>query len=471
MNEVIDYLTNYKPSKDNTIVLKLCKEIYNKYLHHECLSVLDGRYKKYTECLRDIFSEEAYISYRHYVEIKYFKFLCELLPELKKINEDIVIHELNNITEIGIIKFKNLEKKIKHDVKSIEYITKDVIIDMLKDKYNKEEINKYIEFVHFGLTSEDINSTAISLMIRNGFIIITNSIEDIITDIEKKSSDYNFPMLSFTHGQKATPIIMKNMFNVFTYRLKKLLSNKVVFSCKFGGATGFMAAHKISYPDIDWDTKLSEFISGLGLTREIYTTQISNFDNIANVCNLLKQICVVFKDMCIDMWLYISKNYFIQKKEIDSVGSSTMPHKINPINFENAEGNFKLAINMFNFFTMELPISRLQRDLSGSTIIRNIGTPFGYMIIALNSLLKGLNSIEPNKEKIMIDLNNSWEVITEAYQTILRKHGYDKPYELLKNISKGNKITKDKLYDFIDSLKIHDDIKNHMKKISPFNYN
>lgn len=261
------------------------------------------------------------------------------------------------------------------------------------------------------------------------------------------------------------------MFNVFTYRLKKLLSNKVVFSCKFGGATGFMAAHKISYPDIDWDTKLSEFISGLGLTREIYTTQISNFDNIANVCNLLKQICVVFKDMCIDMWLYISKNYFIQKKEIDSVGSSTMPHKINPINFENAEGNFKLAINMFNFFTMELPISRLQRDLSGSTIIRNIGTPFGYMIIALNSLLKGLNSIEPNKEKIMIDLNNSWEVITEAYQTILRKHGYDKPYELLKNISKGNKITKDKLYDFIDSLKIHDDIKNHMKKISPFNYN
>ena len=445
----------------------------------DCLSALDGRYCDKIDDLKHFFSEIAYVSYRKSVEQKYFYFLCTFLPELHNL-KSYGIGQFNikwnlfhkNIDHNEFTKFEKLESTLCHDVKSIEYMVKMDLEKTLKSGgISIESIKKYSEFVHFGLTSEDINSTAMMLMLKDSTnYILFEHIPELINNIEKLLYKCNIPSLAFTHGQPATPVIFSSVFETYLYRLSKLLQiNDKLFSCKFGGASGNMASHKVSYPEICWEKKMEEFVKSLNLNREEFTTQISNYDDMCSILNQFKQMCVILKDMCVDMWLYISKNYFIQSKLKDAVGSSTMPHKTNPINFENAEGNFKLSIHMFEFFARELPVSRLHRDLSGSTIIRNLGAPFGYMLIGIKFLIKGLNTIEPNYEIIEFDLNNHWEVITEAYQTILRKEGYEKPYETLKTLS-NKKLTKSILHSFVDELDISNNIKNYMKSITPQSY-
>ena len=450
----------------------------NQEFNGDSLSPLDGRYYNKTKDLREFFSEKAYISYRRSVEEKYFCFLCTILPELEELKEDgekYMEMDWNKfhkyITHEDYNKFLSLEGILHHDVKSIEYMVKDNLEKSLKDQGVSDENSKiYMEYVHFGLTSEDVNSTAMALMIRDSVNFMKSQTNYILSSIQNIQNKCNIPSLAFTHGQPATPILLSDVFKTYHYRLSKLdhIEQKL-FSCKFGGATGTLAAHKISYPNINWEEKMEEFIIGLGLNREKFTTQISNYDDLSAILNQYKQFCTVLKDMCVDIWLYISRDYFIQTKPPGAVGSSTMPHKTNPINFENAEGNFKLGIHMFEFFARELPVSRLHRDLTGSTVIRNIGVPFGHMLIGIQSLIKGLSTIEPNIEVIQRDLDNHWEVITEAYQTILRKEGYDKPYEALKTLS-DKKITQDVLHSFVDGLDISEDVKVYMKTIAPHNY-
>lgn len=461
---------------DKGVMENVTENISVASFNGDSLSPLDGRYHNKTKDLRQFFSEKAYVSYRKSVELKYFWFLCKFLPELKELfSEGCVYVPWNefhkNITDEEFTKFQELESVLHHDVKSIEYMVKNDIEHFLANKgISDENRKKYIEFVHFGLTSEDINSTGMMLMIQDSVNYMQTHIANAFISIQSIQNKCNIPSLAFTHGQPATPILLSDIFQVYYYRLGKLdMMEAELFSCKFGGATGTLAAHKISYPDIDWKKKMEEFLMDLGLNREEFTTQVSNYDDLSTILNQYKQICVILKDMCVDIWLYISRDYFIQTKPPGAVGSSTMPHKTNPINFENAEGNFKLGIHMFEFFARELPVSRLHRDLTGSTVIRNIGVPFGHMLIGIQSLIKGLSTIEPNMEVIQRDLDNHWEVITEAYQTILRKEGYDKPYEALKTLS-NQKITQDILHSFVDGLDISEDVKVYMKTITPHNY-
>lgn len=436
------------------------------------ISPIDGRYHSKVSELSNYFSEYALIKFRIYVEIEYFIALTELpITQLKDFDSDNraklrKIYKKFNIDECKLI--KEYENKINHDVKAVEYY--------LKDKFEDLGFGKWKEFIHFGLTSQDINNTAIPISFRDSLIdVYAPLLEDLINMLSEMAIAWTkIPMLARTHGQPASPTMLGKEIRVFIERLSKQRNvfNSIPFSAKFGGATGNFNAHFVAYPDIDWILFADEFVSArLGLERCRYTTQVEHYDNLAAAFDGLKRINTILIDMCRDFWTYISMDYFKQKINKDEVGSSAMPHKVNPIDFENAEGNLGIANALFEHLSAKLPISRLQRDLTDSTVLRNIGVPMAHSVIAFKSLLKGLKKMQVNEQKIHEDLDNNWAVISEAIQTILRREGYPQPYEALKALTRnGEKITKETMRIFIDGLDITEDIKEQLRGISPFNY-
>jgi len=436
------------------------------------ISPIDGRYRKKTESLSIYFSEESLIKYRLKVEIEYFIALCKIpIPELKSFNSKLFKNLRNiyiNFSENDARKIKKIENKINHDVKAVEYY--------IKDKFNELDILKFNEFVHFGLTSQDINNTAIPLSLKEAITnIYLPDLNKIIKTLKKLVDKFtNVTILSRTHGQPASPTTMGKELNVFNQRLiiQRESLKKIPNSAKFSGSTGNFNAHKVAYPDIDWKKFAKNFVTkNLGLNYSFPTTQIEHYDSFASLCDNIKRINTILIDLNQDIWLYISLDYFKQKINSDEVGSSAMPHKVNPIDFENAEGNLGIANSILNFFSSKLPISRLQRDLSDSTVLRNIGVPIGHTIIAFNSIFNGLNKLVINKEKIKYDLEKNWVIVSEAIQTILRREGYNNPYETLKDLTRNHKIiNKKNLHAFINKLNISEDLKIELKKISPYNY-
>ena len=435
------------------------------------ISPIDGRYRKSTEDISRYFSEFALIRYRVFVEIEYFIALYELkLPELKNIKKSEIknLREIvNNFSINDAKRIKKIEEKINHDLKSVEYF--------IKEKFKKLGIDEYKEFVHYGLTSQDINNTAVPLMLKDCLKkSIIPSIKILLKSIRNKSKKFkNIPMLSRTHGQPASPTTFGKEFQVFHERIKVQLDSlsKIPNNGKFGGATGNLNAHYVSYPKINWDSFSDKFLKKIGLIRSKPTTQIEHYDNMAAIFHCLSRINTILIDFSRDIWHYISINYLKQKVNKNEVGSSAMPHKVNPIDFENGEGNLMMANKIFQFLSEKLPISRLQRDLTDSTVSRNIGIPISHTKIALNSLLKGLEKIDVNKKEIESDLENNWSIISEAIQTILRREKVSNPYEKLKQITRGNSKIDKKLYlEFIDKLPISNKVKKELKNISPKNY-
>ena len=437
----------------------------------ESISPIDGRYSKISNKISSYFSEYALIKYRVYVEIEYFKALSDIpLKQLasisssdkKKISAITSKFSLKNANRI-----KKIEQKINHDVKAVEYF--------IKEKFDDLGLEHYKEFIHFGLTSQDINNTAIPLMLKLCLKdILLPSLDDVLKLLKNKSDDFiNISMIARTHGQAASPTTFGKEINVFHERIKNQLNllYKIPNNGKFGGASGNLNAHYVSYPSIDWNNFSNKFLEKLGLERIKPTTQIEHYDNMAAIFHNLSRINTILIDLCKDIWHYISINYLIQKVNKKEVGSSTMPHKINPIDFENAEGNLMLANSLYTFFAEKLPISRLQRDLTDSTISRNIGLPLAYTKIAFNSIIKGINKLDIGKKTIEKDLNDNWAVISEAIQTILRREKISNPYELLKDLTRNNeKITKESISKFINDLPINQKIKNELLKITPKNY-
>ena len=437
----------------------------------ESISPIDGRYSKISNKISSYFSEYALIKYRVYVEIEYFKALSDIpLKQLasisssdkKKISAISSKFSLKNANRI-----KKIEQKINHDVKAVEYF--------IKEKFDDLGLEHYKEFIHFGLTSQDINNTAIPLMLKLCLKdILLPSLDDVLKLLKNKSDDFiNISMIARTHGQAASPTTFGKEINVFHERIKNQLNllYKIPNNGKFGGASGNLNAHYVSYPSIDWNNFSNKFLEKLGLERSKPTTQIEHYDNMAAIFHNLSRINTILIDFCKDIWHYISINYLIQKVNKKEVGSSTMPHKINPIDFENAEGNLMLANSLYTFFAEKLPISRLQRDLTDSTISRNIGLPLAYTKIAFNSIIKGINKLDIGKKTIEKDLNDNWAVISEAIQTILRREKISNPYELLKDLTRNNeKITKESISKFINDLPINQKIKNELLKITPKNY-
>ena len=428
------------------------------------ISPIDGRYSNTVLPLQSFFSEYAYIKYRLIVEIEYILFLSKF--EFFKMDMEDIPILTKLISQFSLIECKNIktiEDLLQHDVKSIEYYIKDRVSDNIKP------------YIHFGLTSQDVNNTAYMLIIKEYITSIFNrSIESSIKKIKKIGEEFiDLPMLSYTHGQVASPTTLGKEMMVFYERLERqlhILSN-MEYRTKFGGCNGNMNAHHVAYPEIDWKHELSTFINNLGLQRNMYTTQIDHYDNYSEIFDCLKRINTIFIDFCRDIWQYISMDYFRQKINKDHVGSSTMPHKINPINFENAEGNFMLSNNLLSFLSEKLPISRLQRDLTDSTTIRNIGTAFSYMFIAIKSFDKGLDKLEVNKDKITQSLDDNWVVVCEALQTILKKHRVSNGYELLKDFSRNyGIINKQSITIFINNLDISNNIKEELLAVTPFNY-
>ena len=436
------------------------------------ISPIDGRYFNKTESLKKYFSEKALIFYRLKIEVEYFIALCDLgIPQLKNFNKK-KYNELRNLylkfTTEDAIKIKEIEVNTNHDVKAVEYY--------LKLKFEEIGISEHKEFIHFGLTSQDINNTAIPLSIKD-FIdeIYMPKINEILVEIDKKCIEYeNIPMISRTHGQPASPTRLGKEFRVFWTRINQQLNQLKLIpnSAKFAGAIGNFNAHKVAFPDIDWKSFGQEFVeSKLGLSYSYPTTQIEHYDSFAALSDNCRRINNILLDMCVDIWTYISHDYFKQKIINNEVGSSAMPHKVNPIDFENSEGNLGLANSIFMYFSNKLTKSRLQRDLSDSTVLRNIGVPFGHTLISFESILKGLNKIIVNEEKINYDIENNWIVVSEAIQTILRREGFENPYELLKELTRNNnKIDKKSIHNFIDNLNISDSLKNELKDITPYNY-
>ncbi len=436
------------------------------------ISPVDGRYHKITELLANYFSESALIKYRIFVEIEYFIALCELpLTQLKNFKKD-KFDDIRAISKAFSFedaeRVKKIEKTTNHDVKSVEYF--------LKEKFDELGLSEFKEFIHFGLTSQDINNTAVPYSMNLAYhdIIIPefNNLIDVLTKISKKWE--NIPMLARTHGQPASPTRLGKEIYVFVDRLKdqiKLLET-VPFSAKFGGATGNFNAHKVAYPKIDWIKFANNFLNNsLGLSRQKVTTQIEHYDDAAAFFDNLKRINTILIDLNRDIWAYISMDYFKQKIKEGEVGSSAMPHKVNPIDFENSEGNLGIANAIFEHLSAKLPISRLQRDLTDSTVTRNIGVPIAHTLIAIKSILKGLGKLVINKNKIKADLENNWAVVAEAIQTILRREKFPNPYEALKDLTRKNeKITKDSIHNFIDSLDVSAKIKTELKNITPENY-
>ena len=436
------------------------------------ISPIDGRYRKQTEPLAYFFSEAAYINYRVFVEIEYFIALCEIpLPALGDFDRDR-FDELRaisrNFTFADADEVKAIEKTTNHDVKAVEYY--------VKKKFDKLGLKKYKEFVHFGLTSQDINNTAIPYATRLAFQdVLMPLIQELEDSLVKKSKEWkDIPMLARTHGQPASPTRLGKEIFVFAERLKNQvhLLKTIPFSAKFGGATGNFNAHHAAYPSVNWIAFADQFVTkSLGLVRQKTTTQIEHYDNLAALFDNMRRINTILIDLCRDIWAYISMDYFKQKIVAEEVGSSAMPHKVNPIDFENAEGNLGVANAVYAHLAEKLPISRLQRDLTDSTVVRNIGVPVAHTLIAIKSLLKGLDKLILNDAAIKEDLQQNWAVISEAIQTILRRENYPNPYEALKKITRTNKtIDRQIMHNFIDSLKVSREIKEELKKITPENY-
>lgn len=437
------------------------------------VSPIDGRYRSKTELLANYFSEYALIRYRIRVEIEYFISLCELpLPQLAGVSESLFV-PLRSIwkdfSENDAERIKEIEKVTNHDVKAVEYF--------LKEKFESTPpLYSYKEFIHFGLTSQDINNTAVPLSIKEALEdLYYPAIQELIALLKRYAEAWkDIPMLARTHGQPASPTRLGKEIMVFAYRLDKQMEQlrSVPVSAKFGGATGNYNAHNVAYPSVDWKAFGTKFLQErLGLEREEYTTQISNYDNMAALFDAMKRLNSIQIDMNRDFWQYISLDYFKQQIKQGEVGSSAMPHKVNPIDFENAEGNLGMANAFLEHLSLKLPVSRMQRDLTDSTVIRNIGVPFGHQLIALDSSLKGLKKILLNEGRIAADLENNWSVVAEAIQTILRREGYPNPYEALKELTRTNStITKESIKSFVDKLDIEETVKKELKRIAPNNY-
>lgn len=436
------------------------------------ISPVDGRYRDKVENLANYFSESALIRYRVTVEVEYFIALCEEpLPQLAGFDKGMFEHlrEIyRNFTVEDAQRIKEIEKVTNHDVKAVEYF--------IKEKFDALGLHDCKEFIHFGLTSQDINNTAVPCSFRDAvYDVYYPAVEELTGKLEELAEEWkDVPMLAKTHGQPASPTRLGKEIRVFTYRLRKQLEllKKVSISGKFGGATGNFNAHHVAYPEIDWAEFGGRFLrEKLQLEREEYTTQISNYDNFAALFDNLRRVNNIIMDLDRDFWTYISMTYFKQKIKAGEVGSSAMPHKVNPIDFENSEGNLGIANALFDHLSNKLPISRLQRDLTDSTVLRNIGVPMAHTIIAIKSTLKGLNKLIINKEAIDRDLERNWAVVAEAIQTILRREGYPNPYETLKALTRTNsRVTQESIAEFIDTLEVSAELKAQLKKITPENY-
>ena len=437
------------------------------------ISPIDGRYRGKTDVLAAYFSEFALMRYRVRVEVEYFIALCELpLPQLKGVEKGVfeVLRDIyRNFSEADAARIKEIESVTNHDVKAVEYFLKELF-----DKMGGME--PYKEFIHFGLTSQDINNTSVPLSVKEALEhVYYPQLEELIAQLDAYATEWaDIPMLAKTHGQPASPTRLGKEINVFSYRLKRQLASLKAcpLTAKFGGATGNYNAHHVAYPSFDWKAFGNRFVAEkLGLEREEYTTQISNYDNLSAVFDALKRINTIMIDMNRDFWQYISMEYFKQKIKAGEVGSSAMPHKVNPIDFENAEGNLGVANALLNHLAVKLPVSRLQRDLTDSTVLRNVGVPFGHIVIAIQSSLKGLRKLLLNEPAIFRDLDNCWSVVAEAIQTILRREGYPHPYEALKALTRTNEaITEASIKDFVEGLNVAEDVKKELRAITPHNY-
>ena len=435
------------------------------------ISPIDGRYYSKTESLSAYFSEFGLIKYRVFVEIEYFLALSKLpIENFKNLSEKDrknIRSIYQNFTHQDALKIKEIENEINHDVKAVEYF--------LKNQFDKTGLDKYKEFIHFGLTSQDVNNTAIPLMLKKSINdIILPQLKNLIISLDNISNmSDEISMIARTHGQPASPTTLGKEINVFTIRIENQIKSllNIPNNGKFGGASGNLNAHYVSYPKINWNDFADSFLRDLGLERSNPTTQIEHYDNMAAIFHNMSRINTILIDLCRDIWHYISINYLIQKVNKNEVGSSAMPHKVNPIDFENAEGNLMLANSQFIFLAEKLPVSRLQRDLTDSTVSRNIGVPLAHTKIAFESIIKGLNKIDINKKEIEKDLNNNWAVVSEGIQTILRRENIENPYELLKDLTRGNnEINQKSLKEFINKLPVNDEVKDELLSISPSNY-
>lgn len=437
------------------------------------VSPIDGRYRSKTECLADYFSEYALIRYRVRVEIEYFITLCELpLPQLKSFNSALFeqLRDIyRNFDEASAARVKEIESITNHDVKAVEYF--------IKEEFDKiGGLDDYKEFIHFGLTSQDINNTSVPLSVKEALEeVFYPQVEELIAQLKEYAEAWkDVPMLAKTHGQPASPTRLGKEVEVYVYRLNEQLATlrNCKMTAKFGGATGNFNAHHVAYPQHDWRAFGNRFVSEkLGLEREQWTTQISNYDHLGSVFDAIRRINTIIIDLDRDFWMYISMEYFKQKIKAGEVGSSAMPHKVNPIDFENSEGNLGIANAILQFLAQKLPVSRLQRDLTDSTVLRNVGVPVGHSIIAIQSTLKGLRKLILNEEKLREDLENTWAVVAEAIQTILRREAYPHPYEALKALTRTNeKMTEETIHAFVQTLNVSDSVKAELMAITPYNY-
>ena len=437
------------------------------------VSPIDGRYRSKTECLADYFSEYALIRYRVRIEIEYFITLCELpLPQLKSFNSTLFeqLRDIyRNFDEAAAARVKEIESITNHDVKAVEYF--------IKEEFDKiSGLDDYKEFIHFGLTSQDINNTSVPLSVKEALEeVFYPQVEELIAQLKEYAEAWkDVPMLAKTHGQPASPTRLGKEVEVYVYRLSEQLAilRNCKMTAKFGGATGNFNAHHVAYPQHDWRAFGNRFVSEkLGLEREQWTTQISNYDHLGSVFDAIRRINTIIIDLDRDFWMYISMEYFKQKIKAGEVGSSAMPHKVNPIDFENSEGNLGIANAILQFLAQKLPVSRLQRDLTDSTVLRNVGVPVGHSVIAIQSTLKGLRKLILNEEKLREDLENTWAVVAEAIQTILRREAYPHPYEALKALTRTNeKMTEETIHAFVQTLNVSDSVKAELMAITPYNY-
>jgi adenylosuccinate lyase len=437
------------------------------------VSPIDGRYRSKTESLADYFSEYALIRYRVRVEIEYFITLCELpLPQLESFNSALFeqLRDIyRNFDEASAARVKEIESITNHDVKAVEYF--------IKEEFDKiGGLDDYKEFIHFGLTSQDINNTSVPLSVKEALEeVFYPQVEELIAQLKEYAEAWkDVPMLAKTHGQPASPTRLGKEVEVYVYRLSEQLATlrNCKMTAKFGGATGNFNAHHVAYPQHDWRAFGNRFVSEkLGLEREQWTTQISNYDHLGSAFDAIRRINTIIIDLDRDFWMYISMEYFKQKIKAGEVGSSAMPHKVNPIDFENSEGNLGIANAILQFLAQKLPVSRLQRDLTDSTVLRNVGVPIGHSVIAIQSTLKGLRKLILNEEKLREDLENTWAVVAEAIQTILRREAYPHPYEALKALTRTNeKMTEETIHAFVQTLNVSDSVKAELMAITPYNY-
>ncbi len=436
------------------------------------ISPVDGRYRAKTERYADYFSEYALIRYRVLVEVEYFIALCELpLPQLEGVSPKVfpALRAIyTGFAREDAAKIKEIEKVTNHDVKAVEYF--------LKEKFDALGLGTFKEFIHFGLTSQDINNTSVPRSIKDALEeVYFPALERLTAELQRMADEWaDVPMLAKTHGQPASPTRLGKEIMVFVSRLRQQekLLREVPLSAKFGGATGNFNAHHVAYPMVDWRAFGDRFVAGrLGLVREPWTTQISNYDNLAALFDGMKRVNTILIDLCRDVWTYVSMEYFKQRIKAGEVGSSAMPHKVNPIDFENAEGNLGMANAVLTFLAQKLPVSRLQRDLTDSTVLRNVGVPFAHTLIATESLMKGLGKLLLNEAAISRDLDHTWAVVAEGIQTVLRREGYPAPYEALKALTRTNsEITEDAIRRFIDTLDVNDAVKEELRRITPHNY-